>query len=118
MTLRVTMTMKMVKVMEKMVKIYSEDFGEVGDNNGEDGEDDGEEDGEENGEEDGEEDGDTCITLIGRPVSFANVSRMCLVGFGVCKQTFRKLRLALNRSLWRPPIIFSAGSFFQLSCFT
>ena len=25
----------------------------------------------------------TCITLIGRPVSFARVSRMCLVGFGV-----------------------------------
>ena len=31
---------------------------------------------------------DTCITLIGRPVSFASVSRMCLVGFGVCKELF------------------------------
>ena len=25
----------------------------------------------------------TCITLIGRPVSFANCSRMCRVGLGV-----------------------------------
>lgn len=25
----------------------------------------------------------TCITLMGRPVSFANCSLMCLVGFGV-----------------------------------
>ena len=32
----------------------------------------------------------TCITLIGRPVSFASVSRMCLVGFGVWKD-FHKI---------------------------
>ena len=31
----------------------------------------------------------TCITLIGRPVSFASVSRMCLVGFGVWKDFHR-----------------------------
>ena len=32
---------------------------------------------------------DTCITLIGRPVSFASVSRMCLVGFGVYKELYK-----------------------------
>ena len=36
-------------------------------------------------------DRDTCITLIGRPVSFAKVSRMCLVGFGVCKEWHKEL---------------------------
>lgn len=28
----------------------------------------------------------TCITLIGSPVSFANCSRICRVGFGVCEK--------------------------------
>lgn len=28
----------------------------------------------------------TCITLMGRLVSLANCSRMCLVGFGVCEK--------------------------------
>lgn len=30
----------------------------------------------------------TCITLIGKPVSFANCSRMCRVGFGVWLNAF------------------------------
>lgn len=30
----------------------------------------------------------TCITLIGKPVSLANCSLMCLVGFGVCEKAF------------------------------
>ena len=42
---------------------------------------------------------DTCITLIGRPVSFARVSRMCLVGFGVCKQLYIALLALINRRL-------------------
>ena len=42
---------------------------------------------------------DTCITLIGRPVSFASVSRMCLVGFGVCKQLYIALLALINRRL-------------------
>lgn len=33
----------------------------------------------------------TCITLIGNPVSFANCSRMCLVGFGVCEKADFKI---------------------------
>ena len=46
---------------------------------------------------------DTCITLIGRPVSFARVSRMCLVGFGVCKELYIALLILLiNRRLEGP----------------
>lgn len=30
----------------------------------------------------------TCITLIGKPVSLANCSRICLVGFGVWLNAF------------------------------
>ena len=39
----------------------------------------------------------TWITLIGRPVSFASVSRICLVGFGVCKRHHENQRPAIKK---------------------
>lgn len=48
----------------------------------------------------------TCITLIGSPVSFANCSRMCLVGFGVCEKAVFKISNCFALIVVRGPLRF------------
>lgn len=48
----------------------------------------------------------TCITLIGRPVSFASCSRMCRVGFGVCEKAVFRISNCFAFIVVRGPLRF------------
>lgn len=61
----------------------------------------------------------TCMTLMGRPVSFASCSRMCLVGFGVCEKAVFRISSCLALIVVRGPRLFdpelpSSGDLFSV----
>lgn len=61
----------------------------------------------------------TCMTLIGNPVSFANCSRICRVGFGVCANAVFKISSCLALIVVRGPrrllpTLLSSGDLFSV----
>lgn len=59
------------------------------------------------------------MTLIGKPVSLANCSLICLVGFGVCEKAFLRISSCLAFIVVLGPLLFdpelpSSGDLFSV----